>query len=101
MNYSFAKNTCIKHQIVGMILLLCLALSASLHDHSAHFGEQSLIEQLDCKMCQLQLDTPKQTTNLAYVTVGQYLAEKTLSNATQTLSAWHLNLWQRAPPSTC
>jgi len=86
-----------RHHLLSISMLLLLSFSVITHSHD-YVDETVLFEQLDCKLCQFQLELPEQKLTLAQVNVGVYQA-KTCTAIVRNDKQPCINLsWQRAPP---
>jgi len=84
-------------KIFSIFILLTLSFSVVSHSHD-DLSDATAIEQLDCKLCQFQVDTPKQSLKLADSNVGIYQLECSAAVVEHSKQPC-INLSQsRAPP---
>jgi hypothetical protein len=88
----------IKLHLTGLFLLVVMLCSAVSHSHDVPTENSQAIEQLDCKLCQQQLDPPKQHIKLAGVTLGCFSADKELLVDDFPLIPQYRSCSPRAPP---
>lgn len=62
--------------LTSIFLLVIMLCSAFSHSHELSFDAEHAVEQLDCKLCHLKVDTPKQSIQPAKITLGVFSLEK-------------------------
>jgi len=88
----------IKFHLTGLFLLVLMLFSAVSHSHDISTENSQTIEPLDCKLCQQQLDSPKQKIKLAKVTLGCFSALEVQLVDDCSLIPHYRNYGPRAPP---
>jgi len=88
----------IKFHLTGLFLLVLMLFSAVSHSHDIPTETSQTLEQLDCKLCQQQLDSPKQKVKLAKVTLGYFSVVKVELVGCCSLTPHYRNYGPRAPP---
>jgi hypothetical protein len=88
----------IKLHLTGLFLLVVMLFSAVSHSHDIPTESTQAIEQLDCKLCQQQLDPPKQHIKLAKITLGSFSVDNELLVDDCPLIRQYRSGYPRAPP---
>ena len=88
----------IKAHLTCLWLLVSFCFVFLSHAHDFSFDASHTSEQIDCKLCQQQIDPPKQSIKIVQITLGAFaLVEAPLSEQ-YSLSAKYGRSNPRAPP---
>lgn len=75
-----------------------MLFSAVSHSHDFSLEQSQLLEQLDCKLCQQLVETPKQKVKLAKITLGVFSAVKIELAEQPIFFSLYRHFAPRAPP---
>lgn len=93
------KRRILKTHLTFLWLLVSFSFAFLSHGHDLSFEVPQTSEQLDCKLCQQQIDPPKQSLKIAKITLGAFSLIKTPLFDQCSLAAKYCRSNPRAPPS--
>ena len=97
-NFYLSNHFSISRQSILSVLILCAFLCATL-SHSAHSElVQDSVELQQCKLCQHNIDTPKNTLTVKLVAICNYDSPSYFIIAPQFNTSLYLVPQLRAPP---
>lgn len=74
MKLMTAQQPSKKFNFIGILLLTVMLFASVSHSHEFSLEQFHVVEQVDCKLCQIQLDLPKQQANLAQISLVSFSA---------------------------
>jgi hypothetical protein len=88
----------IKAHLTCLWLLVSFCFVFLSHSHDFSFDASHTSEQIDCKLCQQQIDPPKQSIKIAQITLGAFSLVEAPLFEQYSLSAKYGRSNPRAPP---
>ena len=93
------KHRTLKAHLTCLFLVVSLCFVFISHGHEFSFEASHTSEQIDCKLCQQQIDPPKQSLQLATIVLGAFSLIKTPLFDQYVLTTKYGRSNPRAPPN--
>ena len=94
------KHRTLKAHLTCLWLMVSLCFIFISHAHEFSFEASHTSEQIDCKLCQQQIDPPKQSLHLAKIILGAFSLVKTPLIDQCILATKYGRSNPRAPPNS-
>ncbi|WP_448566449.1 hypothetical protein [Thalassotalea ganghwensis] len=88
-----------KFGLTSLVLLVSLIFAGFFHNHALAYDEAAMVaEQLDCKLCQVQVELPKQKVALVGINIGCFYLDAEQQTKEPVIKPQRNAFQQRAPP---